>query len=466
MENYDLIVIGAGPGGYPAAIRGAQLGKKVAIIEREEAGGTCLNWGCIPTKTLIASSSLFHQMKHAERYGIKCSDLACDYSTMAKRKDEVVQKLRNGIQQLLKANGVAFYKGSASFASRNVINIKPADQSRDIQLESKRIIIATGAKSAMPAFLPKDERILDSKAFLALKELPKTLIVLGGGIIGCEIASLAAQLGTKVIIVELLEDILFNVDKDARTEVRRFMENELNIKIFAGKPLEHIQINGNKVCGTFGDETLQADYLLAALGRVPETAGLELANAGVKVDQKGFITVDEVCQTSAAGIYAIGDVTGGIQLAHYATAQGIRAVEAAFGKRDTKRRYVPSCIFTTPEIGIVGLTADEAKKANKNVKVGKFPFLALGKALTIGETMGFVRWIADAETDRLLGAVAVGPHATELIAEGALAIEAEMTAQELAKVIHSHPTLSEAWMEAAHALHGECIHLAPKRKTK
>jgi dihydrolipoamide dehydrogenase len=466
MENYDVIVLGAGPGGYPAAIRAAQLGNKVAIIEREEAGGTCLNWGCIPTKTLIAASSLYEACKHSEKYGIKISELSCDYSAMTQRKDDVVLKLRNGIQQLLKANAIALYNGEASFISRNRINIKTSEQNKEIQIEGKRIIIATGAKSSMPAFLPKSDRVLDSKSFLALKQLPKSLIVLGGGIIGCEIATLAAQLGCKVTIVEILEDILFNIDKDARTEVRRFMENELKIKIFTGKPLENISATRDKIAGTVDTESIKAEFLLAALGRAPETEPLQLANAGVKTDKKGFVVVDEIGQTSAATVYAAGDVTGGIQLAHYATYQGIQAAEAASGKRLTKKTCVPSCIFTTPEIGTVGLTEDDAKKSGKQIKVGKFPFAALGKALAIGETNGFVKWIADAETDRLLGAVAVGPHATELIAEGALAIEAEMTAKELAYVIHSHPTLSEAWMEAAHALHNECIHLAPKRKSK
>ncbi len=466
MENYDVIVIGAGPGGYPAAIRAAQLGGKVAIVEREEAGGTCLNWGCIPTKTLIASATLYESLKHADKYGIKVSNISCDYAAMVQRKDDVVLKLRNGIQQLLKANGVALYKGEASFIERNRILIKPSDQSKEIQIDGKRIIIATGAKSSMPDFLPKSDRVLDSKSFLALKELPKSMIVLGGGIIGSEIASLATQLGCSVTIVEILEDILFNIDKDARIEVRRFMENELKIKIITGKSLENITANSKEISGKVGDETVKADYLLAALGRKPETSSLQLENVGVKTDKKGFIIVDEVGQTSAAGVYAIGDVTPGIQLAHYATSQGIRAAEAAMGRRPAKLSCVPSCIFTSPEIGAVGLTEDEAKKQNKDVKVGKFPFMALGKALAIGETRGFVKWIADSQTDRLLGAVAVGPHATELIAEGALAIEAEMTAKELARVIHSHPTLSESWMEAAHSVHNECIHLAPKRKGK
>lgn len=459
METFDIAVIGAGPGGYPAAIRAAQLGAKVAIVEKEQLGGTCLNWGCIPTKALIAAAETFEKIKHAEALGISAKDVTVNYATMIGHKDKTVGTLRNGIKQLLAGNGVKSFTGVASFVDRNTIEVGAE------KISAKKIIIATGSTSAMPGFLPKHERVVESRAFLDIKELPKSMIVMGGGFIGCELACMAAMLGVQVTIVELAEDLLLLLDTDVRREVRAHMEKNLGIKVLTGKALEKIAADGKAVTGKFGDETLSADLLLCAVGRKPVTDGLKLENAGLKTTERGFIEADDYCRTKVANIFAIGDVTGKIQLAHYATAQGIAAAENAVGtklhKHDT---IVPNVIFTSPEVGTAGLGEDDAKKQNRAVKVGKFRFNGLGKGIATAETIGFVKWIADASTDQLLGAAAVGPHATDLIAEAATAIRNELTAHELGRTIHAHPTFSEIWMEAAHAVHGECIHAPPKRK--
>ncbi len=480
MNDFDIVVIGAGPGGYPAAIRAAQLGASVAVVEKEQLGGTCLNWGCIPTKALIAAADTFVKIKHAEAFGITVKGATVDYAAMIGHKNKVVGQLRGGIGSLLAGNGVKTFTGTASFVDRNTVEIVPVAQASlpasgkttttgteacATRITTKKFIIATGSTSAMPGFLPKHERVVESRGFLDIDKLPASLIVLGGGFIGCELACMAAMLGVKVTIVELLEDILLLLDPDVRREVRGSMEKNLGIRVLTGKPLEKIAADAKGVRGNFGDEVLTADLLLSAVGRKPVTDGLKLENAGLKTNERGFIEADDYCRTKVANIFAIGDVTGKIQLAHYATAQGVAAAENAVNAKPRKHdALVPNVIFTAPEVGTVGMSEDDAKKQSRAVKTGKFRFAGLGKGLATGETTGFVKWIADAVTDQLLGAAAVGPHATELIAEAAAVIRAELTVAELGRTIHAHPTFGESWMEAAHALHGECIHGAPKRK--
>jgi len=460
MEKFDVVVIGGGPGGYPAAIRAAQLGASVALVEKEAIGGTCLNWGCIPTKTLIASADLFHKMNHAGDMGLKADKLGFDYAAMAKRKDDVVGKLKGGVAALLKANGVKVFTGTASFVSRNRFQVSGVSEA----IEAGNTIIATGSISAVPGFIPKHNRIVESRAFLDMTKLPASLIVLGGGVIGCEFACMAAQLGVKVTIVEMLEDILMILDSDVRRELRTHLEKKLNIRVLTGKPMENIKADASKVSGTFGDEKIEGDLLLVSIGRRPYTEGLGLEKVGIEKTKPGFIEVDDYCRTSKATIYAIGDVNGRAQLAHAATAQGITAAENAVGQHNKIESLVPACIFTSPEIGSVGLTEQQAKEKNIPYRTGKYAFAALGKAMAMNETGGFVKWIARADNDQLIGAHAIGPHATELISEAAVAIRAELTAEELGRTIHCHPTLSETWMEAAHAVHGTCIHAPPKRK--
>ncbi|MCK4422582.1 MAG: dihydrolipoyl dehydrogenase [Candidatus Omnitrophica bacterium] len=462
MEKFDLIIIGAGPGGYPAAIRAAQLGAKTAIIEKEELGGTCLNRGCIPTKTLIAGADVLEKIKNAAEFGIKVNEPEIDYSKMAARKDEVITKLRNGIAQLLSANGVQSYEGAASFLSRNRIEV--TNGKKKTKLEADKIIIATGSVSTMPKFLPKSKNVVDSRGFLELDKLPKTLIVLGGGYIGCELACMAAKLGVEVTIVELLEDVLVLLDKDVRSEVKRHMTKDLNINILTGEALKNIKATAAGVSGTAGREKLKAEMLLASVGRSPVTQGLKLENAGIKLDDQGYIEVNDYNRTSAANIYAIGDVNGGPQLAHAATSQGIIAAENAITKTSRKNEtIVPGVIFSSPEVALTGLTQARAKEEGQEVIIGKYHYQALGKALASNEPAGFVKWIVDAQTDQLLGAAVVGAHATDLIAAASVAIRNELTAEEIGHTIHAHPTFGEIWMEAAHAVHGKAIHAAPPR---
>jgi len=435
-------------------------------VEKETLGGTCLNWGCIPTKALISSSELYWHMNHGEAMGVSAGETSYDYKAMVARKDDVVAKLTGGVTQLLKANGVQVFKGTATFADRNRIVVKPRGKREPVTLETANTIIATGSASAMPGFIPRHARILESRKFLALKKLPESLVVLGGGVIGCEFACMAAQLGVKVTIVELLEDIMIMLDADVRREVKRHMTKTLGIEILTGEAMTGIKANTKGVRGKVGDRTVEADLMLASVGRRPVTEGLGLESIGLETDDSGAIEVNEYCRTALATVYAIGDVTAGsTQLAHAATSQGITAAENACSRdRGEADTLVPACIFTSPEIGTVGLTEAQAAEQGIEVKVGKFSFAGLGKAMASGEAEGFVKWIVDANTDQLLGAHAVGAHATDLIGEAAAAIKAEMTAGELGRTIHCHPTFAEAWMEAAHAVHGECIHAAPKRR--
>ncbi|MFZ4394446.1 MAG: dihydrolipoyl dehydrogenase [Kiritimatiellia bacterium] len=463
MNTFDILVIGAGPGGYPAAIRAAQLGKRVAIVEQEAFGGTCLNWGCIPTKTLLASSDLYHRIGHADGMGVKASGVAFDYARMVARKCEIVGRLTKGVQMLLQSNGVTLITGQARFEDSRRVSVHAADGT--VQwVAAERIIIATGSVSAMPGFLPKHPRVLESRGFLDLTNLPSSLLILGGGVIGCEFACLAAQLGVKVTVVEMLEDIVMVLDRDVRRVLKRRMES-LGITVLTGAPLTDIVADDRQVTGKYKDQTVSGDLLLVAIGRKPNTTGLELARAGIALNERGQIPVDACCRTAVANIFAVGDVTAGsTQLAHAATAQGVAAAENAAGQQTRGEKIVPACIFTSPEIGAVGMTEAQAQAAGRAVKTGMFPFAALGKAMAAGETEGFVKWVADAATDQLLGAQVIGAHATELIAEAALAVRSELTAEELGRTIHSHPTMSEAWMEAAHMVHGACLHLPPKKK--
>lgn len=467
MEKYDLAIIGGGPGGYPAAIRAAQSGLKTVLIEQRELGGTCLNRGCIPTKTLLASAALFQEIQKAKSLGVDVADVTANYTAMWERKQEVVQKLQGGIGQLLKAHNVTVYKGTAQFESRRILRINQTDTTQK-RLESDFIIIATGTEPARPSFVPDLPSIIDSTTFLELQKLPDSLLVMGGGIIGCEIACLAAMLGVQVTVVEMLDDILTILDRDTGTVVRRYMEKELKVRIFTGTKVEQITpaATGGVSVATAG-ESLAADMLLAAIGRTPQTKLLNLAAAGLQANQAGYLEVDKNYRTRAANIFAIGDVNGGMQLAHAATAQGLAVIDViSTGQPATRALVVPSCVFTMPEVGHVGLTEQEAREQERDIVVGKFNFAALGKALASGAPTGFVKWIADPETEQLLGAQAVGMNATELIAEAGLAVQMELTLTDIARAIHSHPTLSEAWMEAANAALGLCVHAPPPRRRK
>lgn len=460
--EFDLIVIGAGPGGYPAAIKAAKMGAKTAIIEREWLGGTCLNCGCIPTKTLIAGAETYQKILHAESFGINVGTPEIDYAAMKKRKDGVVNTLKNGIGSLLKAHGVTVFEGEGSFKDDHTIIVSSSNDMQEIT--GQNIIIATGSTSTVPGFIPTHERIVESRAFLEIETLPETLLVLGGGYIGCELACMAAGLGVKVTVVELLDDVLMLLDKDVRQVVKKYMEKELNVTFLTGDALENIKATKKSVTATAGEQKLSADMLLVAVGRSPVTDGLNAEAAGVEIDDQGYIQTDELSRTNIPHIYCIGDVSGRIQLAHAATSQAIYAVEHALQETEKiEEVIIPGVIFTTPEVGLVGLTEQEAKEANIPYNVGKHFFRGLGKALASNETEGFVKILAHAETDVVIGAQCAGPHATDLISEMVIAIREELTAEELGNTVHGHPTFAEIWMEAAHAVHKACIHAPPTK---
>ena len=465
MQEFDVIVIGGGPGGYVAAIRAAKNGAKTALIERKELGGTCLNIGCIPTKTLIAGAEVFHQAKHAADFGVKIEGaITPDWTAMMERKNKVIKTLNGGIGALLKAAGATVFKGQATFTGKKTVKVINGTETVD-ELTAPKIIIATGSESLVPGFIPRHERVITSTELLSIPKVPKSLLILGGGVIGCEFACLFAELGTKVTIAEMMDSIMPPVDRECSRTVAAQMEKQ-GIVIKTGKPLSDIKATAKGVSGKIGDETVSAEYLLVSIGRKNVLDGLNLAVTGVKTTERGWIPVDSCCRTNVAGIFAIGDATGGIQLAHAASAQGTVAADVACGKKNAySSALVPGCIFTTPEIGSLGKTQEQCDKEGLETRVGKFPFAALGKAMAINDTNGFCKIIADAKTDQVLGIHVVGPHATDLVAEACPAMHLEITARELGKAIHAHPTLGEAMMEAAHAVHGESAHI-PSRKKK
>ena len=465
MQEFDVLVIGGGPGGYVAAIRAAKNGAKTALVERKEFGGTCLNIGCIPTKTLIAGVDVYHKARHAMEFGVKISgEVSPDWEAMLARKDSVIKTLRGGIGSLLKAAGVTVFKGHGAFTGRKTVKVVDGEGGEVEEITANKIIIASGSETLVPGFIPKGKRVITSTELLSIPEIPKSLLILGGGVIGCEFACLFAELGTKVTIVEMLDSIMPNIDRETSRVVAAQMQ-KMGIEIMNGKPLGDLKADDKGVSGKVGDLTVSADYLLVSIGRKPALEGMNLAASGVKTNERGWIPVDSSCRTNVPGIFAIGDATGSWQLAHAASAMGVVAADVACGKKNAfDGSLVPGCIFTSPEIGSVGKSQEQCDKEGIETRVGKFPFAALGKAMAINETVGFCKIIADAKTDQILGVHIVGPHATDLIAEACPALHLEITAKELGKAIHAHPTLGEAMMEAAHAVHGESAHILSKRR--
>lgn len=462
--KFDVCVIGAGPGGYVCAINAAKNGAKVALVEKSYLGGTCLNVGCIPTKTLVAGAEALHTAKHAAEFGIKITGkVEPDWAAMQQRKGEIIKKLSGGIAGLLKAAGVQVFNGAAEFKSRTEIAVK-LSEGGNVTLQAAKTVIATGSKPARPGFVPEGKRILDSTSLLALEKLPASLLVLGGGYIGCEFACLFAELGVKVTVAEALPEILATQDQDIFKFVGREMKKN-GIEIMTGKPLTNIKSGAKSVSGTVDGKEVSAEYLLVSVGRVPVTEGLNLKAAGVSCNERGFIPVDDRCATNVPGVYAIGDVTGRMMLAHMASAMAAAAADNVCGKKAKfSDKIVPGCVFTMPEIGSVGLTEQQCVERGLKFHVGKFNFAGLGKAMAINDTVGFCKIIADVETDQILGVHIVGPHATDLISEAVTAMALESTAAALGNAIHAHPTLGEVMMEAAHDVHGKSAHVPAKRR--
>ena len=461
----DAVVIGAGPGGYVAGIRLGQLKKKALVVEKEKPGGVCLNVGCIPSKALINASKLYDKLRHGSDIGILADNPRVDMARMQTWKDEVVGKLTGGVRTLLKANGCDYRTGVARLTGRNTLEIEGqgADAGKKFLVETSAIIIATGSRPVeIPGFAFDGNRVVDSTGALAFREVPQRLVVIGAGYIGMEIGTLYAKLGSKVAMVEALPSILPGTDPELAAVVARRLK-KMGIETLTGAKAKSWAERGDRATLTVetagGEVQLDADKILVAVGRRPNSEGLGLEAVGVKIE-RGFIPVDRRQQTNVPGIYAIGDVAGQPMLAHKASKEAEVAAEVIAGhKAEMDVRAIPAVIFTDPEVASVGVTSDEAEKAGRKVRVGKFPFAALGRAIANHDTDGFVKIVVDAESTEVLGLHVVGNGAGDAIAEAALAIEMGALAADIGLTVHAHPTLPEAIMEAAKASQGEAIHI-------
>jgi dihydrolipoamide dehydrogenase len=451
-----VVVLGGGPAGDVAALRGAQLGADVVLIERAELGGTCLNWGCIPTKSLLAGADLLRRIRRAGDFGIEVPEPTINFARMMERKEEVVLKMRSGVEAACKRKKVRVVREQGVIDGDAVV-------AGGERFEYDHLVACVGTvASGLPGIDMDHPRVVTSDGILRLTRIPKRMLVIGGGVIGCEFASLFAPLGTQVTVVELLPQILAGVDPRIVTQFRKLVEKE-GITFKTGRRVESIDYRKTSLTAHLDDGTdVPADLLLVAVGRRPDTGGVGLAEAGVVIDKRGYIEVDELLRTANPKIWAAGDCIGGLQLAHLASAEAARAVENALGHEvmAMDRTVVPSCIYTHPEIAMVGLNQETAKAAGHEVKVGQSRFLGNGKALGEGEPDGIAQLYTDAGTGLLLGATVMGVHAVEIIHEVAVAIADGLTADELGSVIHAHPTVSENIMDAAQQAVGVAPYLS------
>ncbi|TMC09395.1 MAG: dihydrolipoyl dehydrogenase [Chloroflexi bacterium] len=458
MPDFDLTVIGSGPGGYVAAIHAARMGASVAMIEEDAEGwgGTCLNRGCIPTKSLVQCAEVFRTVSRAREYGVSVADPVVDWTAMQGRKDWVVGGMRRGVQGLLKANGVEMITARGRLAGGTRVSADGRE------LDSRSVLLAPGSVVALPPF-PGVDLCLTSDTILGLDHVPTSLLVIGGGVVGMEFAGVFGLLGARVTVVEMLDQILTPVDPDVATRFTRLMGGR-GVEVHLGARVDEVRRDGDLLLVRFGPVDLRAEQVLVATGRRPNTADLGLEAAGVATD-RAQIVVDQHLRTSLDGVYAIGDATGISMLAHTASYQGEVAVANALGEKRISADYsaIPACVYTEPEIAYVGLSEAQARAAGHDVRAGQFPFSALGRAMVLGETDGFVKVVADAD-GYLLGVSMLGPRATDLIAEAALALNVGITAEELSHVVHAHPTLPEALAEAALDVSGRAVHLAPRRR--
>ena len=464
-EQFDIAIIGGGPGGYVAAIRAAQLGMKVACIEKRGAlGGTCLNVGCIPSKALLYSSELYEKAQHEyAAHGIKLSKVELDLATMMNRKNEVTAGLNKGIEGLFKKNKVTYFQGLGSFVNANTLKIKGELEQ---QIQAKNIIIATGSEVMnLPGIEIDEEKIVSSTGALSLKSVPKKMIVIGGGVIGLELGSVWRRLGAEVIVIEYLDRIVPGMDLEIAKQFQKSMEKQ-GIKFLLGQKVLAAKKDGKAVKVTLesvSDQTKQemdADIVLVSIGRRPYTDNLDLENAGVKLDERGRIPVNNHLQTSVNNIYAIGDVIAGPMLAHKAEEEGVAAVEIIAGQAGhVNYDVIPGVIYTNPEVATVGKSEEEVKKLGIEYKVGKFPFMANSRARAIGISEGLVKVIARSDNDEILGCHIIAPEAGTMIAQMVVAMEYKAASEDIARTIHAHPTLNEAVKEAAMAVLGKAIHM-------
>lgn len=456
---YDVIVLGSGPGGYPAAIRASQLGKKVAIVERENLGGICLNWGCIPTKALLKSAEVFEYAKHAADYGIEIENPKHNFENIIQRSRGVASKMNKGVQFLMKKNKIEVIKGNGKLVAANKLEVTGDDGNKQV-LEAKNIIIATGARAReLPALKLDGKKVVGYRDAMSLPQQPKSMIIVGSGAIGTEFAYFYNSLGTKVTIVEFLPRIVPVEDEEVSKELEKNFKKQ-GMTIMVNSEVTKVDTSGEGVKATIktqnGEETLEAEVLLSAVGISANIENIGLEQVGIQTE-KGRIVVNEYQQTSVSSVYAIGDCTPHQALAHKASKEGINAAEHLAGKKVTPIDYnnVPGCTYCSPEIASVGFTEKAAKEAGYELKVGKFPFMASGKATAAGDTTGFVKIIYDAKYGELLGCHMIGHNVTEMIAEIVAVRKLETTAHEILNAIHPHPTMSEAVKEATAVAYGE-----------
>jgi len=460
LSDTRVIIVGAGPAGYVAAIRAAQLGAQVSLIEEAQVGGTCLNRGCIPTKSLLASTETLSLIRRAKRLGIEVDGIKPDFTCMMERKNEVVSRVVKGVEYLLKANKVKLVKGKASFLDLHKVEVKTNEGKEKI--EGDFTIIATGSKPVLLPFIDFNHpAVLTSETTLELTQIPQSLLIVGAGVIGCEFASIFGPLGTQITMVEMMDTILPQEDKRISLMMKQILQKK-GINIFTDTRLEEITDyqKDSLTARLDNGEKISAEKMLVCVGRSPYTDYLGLENLDLRFDQKGNILVNERMQTSEQRVYAIGDVVGGYLLAHVAFEEGIVAAENALGV-DSKIDYtsIPNCIFTSPQIATVGLTLDKVRERGIEARIGRFRFSASGKAQALDETDGFVQLVVEEESGEVLGGQIIGPHAADLVHEIALAVRWELTVDEIGGTIHAHPTLSEAVMEAAKKAQGKPIHM-------
>jgi dihydrolipoamide dehydrogenase len=460
---YDAVVIGGGPGGYVAAIRAAQLGLKVALVEKEHLGGVCLNWGCIPTKSLLRNAEVISLLGQGKEFGFSLAGFEADYGAAVERSRKVSQRLVKGVGVLMRKNQVEVIEGTAVLRSAHEVEVTAADTGTRI-LQTRYAILATGGRArSIPGVVPDGVRVLTYREAIVLPELPESVIIVGAGPIGMEFAHIWHTYGAKVTVVEMLPRVLPLEDEQVSTVVERAFKRR-KVKLLTSTRVEGIDTAAHEVklrvsSEKDGEQTLTAERVLIAIGVQPNSEALGLEQIGVRVE-RGFVAIDDQMRTNVPGVFAIGDLTGKLALAHVASAQGIVAAEAIAGKETQTLDYemMPRCTYCQPQVASFGLTEAQATERGRSVKVGQFPFLASGKALGLGERDGFVKIVADETSGEILGAHLVGPEVTELLPELVLARTWELTPEEIARTVHAHPTLSEAIMEAAHGVFGKAIH--------
>ena len=456
MDSFDVIVIGSGPGGYVAAIRCAQLGMNTALIEKyPKLGGTCLNVGCIPSKALLESSEHYNKSTHEFKdHGININKITVDFSQTMKRKEKIISEMHSGLEFLMKKNKIHVISGLASFVDKNTVNVKSSN--KNIKIKAEKIIIATGSKPTVLPFLNFDKkRIITSTEALSLKEVPKKMAIIGAGVIGLELGSVYSRMGTEVSVIDVSENIISTMDLSLGKELKKVLSNQLGVKFFLNHKVSIVKNNGKNVTVTAlssRDEEIKidADYCLISIGRKPYTENLSLDKAGVQVDSSGRIRVDNMLQTTQSGIFAIGDVVEGAMLAHKAEEEGVFVAEILAGQKPhINHNLIPNVVYTWPEVASVGSSEEKLKAEKIKYKVGVFPFKANGRAKISMDTDGFVKIIADAQSDEILGVHMIGPRCADLISEAVVAMEYRASAEDIARITHAHPTFSEVIKEAA-----------------